>query len=40
MSKVGREIFEIMILAANGDLTKAERLNCREFGVYRIGDTF
>ena len=40
MGKVGREIFEIMIRAANGDLTKAERLNCREFGVYCVGNTF
>ena len=37
---IGREIFDCLLRTANGDLTKAESLGHREFGIYRIGDTF
>ncbi len=40
LDEIGREIFEMMIRVANGDLTKAESLGHKEFGIYRIGDTF
>ena len=40
LEEVGQEIFDMMIRASNGDLTKAESLGHREFGIYRIGDTF
>ena len=40
LDEIGREIFEMMIRVSNGDLTKAESLGHREFGIYRIGDTF
>ncbi len=40
LGEVGREIFELMIRVAGGELTKAESLGHREFGIYRIGDTF
>ena len=34
------EIFDKMVAVANGELTKAEVLGHKEFGIYRIGDTF
>ena len=40
LDDIGREIFELMIRVSNGDLTKAESLGHREFGIYRVGDTF
>ena len=40
LEEIGAEIFERMLRVANGDLTKAESLGHREFGIYRIGDTF
>lgn len=40
LEEVGQEIFDMMIRVSNGDLTKAESLGHREFGIYRIGDTF
>ena len=40
LDAMGREIFEMMLRVANGDLTKAESLGHQEFGIYRIGDTF
>ena len=40
LDELGREIFELMLQVANGDLTKAESLGHQEFGIYRIGDTF
>ena len=40
LDEIGQEIFAMMIRVANGDLTKAESLGHREFGIYRIGDTF
>ena len=39
LDDIGREIFELMIRVSNGDLTKAESLGHREFGIYRVGDT-
>ena len=40
LEEVGQEIFDMMIRVSNGDLTKAESLGHKEFGIYRIGDTF
>ena len=40
LDSLGREIFECLLRVANGDLTKAESLGHKEFGIYRIGDTF
>lgn len=40
LDEMGKEIFDMMIRVANGDLTKAESLGHKEFGIYRIGDTF
>lgn len=40
LDEIGQEIFDMMIQVANGDLTKAESLGHKEFGIYRIGDTF
>lgn len=40
LDEIGKEIFDLMIRVANGDLTKAESLGHKEFGIYRIGDTF
>lgn len=40
LDKVGDEIFEKIISVANGELTKAEKLGHKEFGIYRIGFTF
>lgn len=40
LDEIGAEIFELMLKVANGDLTKAESLGHREFGIYRVGDTF
>ena len=37
---IGAEIFDKMVAVANGELTKAEVLGHKEFGIYRIGDTF
>ena len=37
---IGEEIFDKMVAVANGELTKAEVLGHKEFGIYRIGDTF
>lgn len=39
-SYIGAEIFDKMVAVANGELTKAEVLGHKEFGIYRIGDTF
>ncbi len=36
---IGEEIFDKMVAVANGELTKAEVLGHKEFGIYRIGDT-
>ena len=38
--EIGREIFDMLIRVANGESTKAESLGHREFGIYRVGDTF
>ena len=40
LDEVGAEIFDMILRVADGELTKAERLGHREFGIYRIGDTF
>jgi altronate dehydratase large subunit len=40
LDELGREIFDCLLRVANGDLTKAESLGHKEFGIYRIGDTF
>ena len=40
LDSVGREIFECLLRVADGELTRAEILGHREFGIYRIGDTF
>ena len=40
LDQLGREIFDCLLRTANGDLTKAESLGHKEFGIYRIGDTF
>ncbi len=40
LDEIGEEIFQLMIRVANGDLTKAESLGHKEFGIYRVGDTF
>ena len=40
LDDIGKEIFDLMIRVSNGELTKAESLGHREFGIYRIGDTF
>ncbi len=40
LEEVGAEIFDAMVRVCNGELTKAESLGHREFGIYRIGDTF
>ena len=40
LEEIGQEIFDLMIRVSNGDLTKAESLGHKEFGIYRIGDTF
>jgi len=39
VEEVGREIFEAVVLAAGGELTKAEVLEHREFAIPRIGST-
>ncbi len=40
VDEIGREIFDLLVRTAEGELTKAEILGHREFGIYRIGDTF
>ncbi|MCI8513609.1 MAG: UxaA family hydrolase [Lachnospiraceae bacterium] len=40
LDEMGKEIFDMLVRVANGDLTKAESLGHKEFGIYRIGDTF
>ena len=37
---IGRELFDQIIRVANGEPTRAEILGYREFGIYRIGETF
>ena len=36
----GQELFDLVVSVCNGKLTKAEILGHREFGLYRIGNTF
>lgn len=40
IGELGRELFDNMIHVCNGQLTKAESLGHREFGIFRIGYTF
>lgn len=40
VDEVGEEIYRRILDVAGGELTSAERLGHREFGVYRIGPTF
>lgn len=40
LDEIGKEIFDMMIRVSNGEMTKAESLGHKEFGIYRIGDTF
>ena len=40
LDDAGNEIFDAILRVADGELTKAESLGHREFGIYRIGDTF
>jgi len=37
---VGEEIFSEMIEVINGKFTKAESLNHKEFGIYKMISTF
>lgn len=38
--QIGEEVFNMMIEACNGKLTKAEALGHREFGIYKASGTF
>lgn len=40
ISEVGEEIFEKLVRVVNGELTKAEILGHREFGIYKLYSTF
>ncbi len=40
IEEVGEEIFNKLIRVANGELTKAEILGHREFGIYKLYSTF
>ena len=40
ISEIGEEIFEKLVRVVNGELTKAEILGHREFGIYKLYSTF
>lgn len=40
VDELGQEIFDRIVDVSNGDLTTAEVLGHKEFGIYRIGHTF
>lgn len=40
VDELGAEIYERILEVAGGELTSAEKLGHREFGIYRIGPTF
>lgn len=37
---IGEEIFQLLIEACNGKMTKAEALGHRDFGIYKVSGTF
>lgn len=40
LDELGQETYDFMVKVANGELTKAEILGHREFGMYKIAPTF
>jgi len=40
IKEIGEETFQLMLDACNGQMTKAEALGHREFGIYKVSGTF
>ena len=40
LQDMGQEVYDCILRTANGELTKAEALGHREFGIYRTGYTY